>query len=236
MRADHAAVAALNADIRLPDRYEVGNIAFFPLRGGTGIGAVHRQGADRQLVAAPGHHHRRDLLHELGRIGRHGQRQLAGAGGLGRHLDQAQVDQGVVHRLEVLAHHFLALAGVGLLDRILDFLNRLVARQHLGNGEEAGLHDGVDARTHAIVAGHLLGIDAVDLQLSGDNLFLHRARHTIPGIFRFMRAGVEQHHRARRGPLKHIAAIEEVELMAADEVGRLHQIGRADRIGTKAQV
>ena len=36
-----------------------------------GIGAVDRQRAHRQLVAAAGHHHRRDLLHELRRLGGH---------------------------------------------------------------------------------------------------------------------------------------------------------------------
>ena len=43
---------------------------------------------------------------------------------------------------------------VGLLDRLLDLRDRLLARQHAGDREEAGLHDRVDAAAHARVARH----------------------------------------------------------------------------------
>jgi hypothetical protein len=51
-------------------------------------------------------------------------------------------------------HHFLALAAVGLLDGVFDLLDGFLARQHAGQGEEAGLHDRVDARAHAGGLGH----------------------------------------------------------------------------------
>jgi predicted DNA-binding protein (UPF0278 family) len=51
-----------------------------------------------------------------------------------------------------------------------------------------------------------------------------------------MRAGVQQHDGTRRGAGQHIAAIQEVELMDADEVGRLHQIRRLDRIRPETQM
>ena len=55
-----------------------------------------------------------------------------------------QMRQRVVDGLEVPAHHVAALAAVALLDRVLDARDRLLARQHAGDGEEAGLQDGVD--------------------------------------------------------------------------------------------
>ena len=58
---------------------------------------------------------------------------------VGRHGHLEQMRQRVVDGLEILAHHVGALAAVGLLDRLLDASDRLVARQHAGDGEEAGL-------------------------------------------------------------------------------------------------
>ena len=236
MRTNHAAIAALDADIGLPDRHEVGDIALFPLGSGAGIGAIHRQGADRQFVAAPGHHHRRHVAHELRRVGGHSRRQFDGAGRPRRHRHLAQIGQGVVHRLEVLAHHLFALAHIALFDRILDLFNRFIARQYARNGEETSLHDGVDSGAHAVVAGYLLGIDAVDPQLLGDNFLLHRPRDPVPAFLRLVRAGVQQQHGAGGGMFEDIAPVEEVELMTADEVGRLHQIRRANRVRSEAQV
>ena len=74
VRTDHAAIATLDADFRFPDRHEVGNIALFPLGGGAGVGAIDRQGANRQFIAAPGHHHGRHIAHEFWGIGWHRRR------------------------------------------------------------------------------------------------------------------------------------------------------------------
>jgi len=54
VRTDQAAVAALYAELRLPDRHFMRQVAPFPGRGAAGPGAVGGQGAYRQLVAAPG--------------------------------------------------------------------------------------------------------------------------------------------------------------------------------------
>jgi hypothetical protein len=43
-----------------------------------------------------------------------------------------------------------ALFAIRLLDGLLDLGDGLIARQYAGDGEEAGLHDGVDARAHAV--------------------------------------------------------------------------------------
>jgi len=55
----------------------------------------------------------------------------------------------VVHGRVVLLYDDLAAPAVGISDRLLDLLDGFVLGQHTGDGEEAGLHDGVDAATHA---------------------------------------------------------------------------------------
>ena len=82
------------------------------------------------------------------------------------HRDLVQVRQRRVDRGEVLLDHRAALAAVRLLDRGLDRGDRLVARQHAGDGEEAGLQDGVDARAEAEFLRHPGGVDDVELQLA----------------------------------------------------------------------
>ena len=52
----------------------------------------------------------------------------------------------VIHRCIILFDHRLAALAIGLVDGLLDLRDRLLARQHAADGEEAGLHDGVDAR------------------------------------------------------------------------------------------
>ena len=74
-------------------------------------------------------------------------------------------------------------------------------RQHAADGEEAGLHDGVDAAAHAGIVGHLVAVDHVELELLVDDLPLHRARQ------------VDTWGRIRRSIA---AAHEEVQATAAD--------------------
>ena len=70
VRADEAAVAALDAQVGVPVRDQIGDVALLVGRGAARVGAVHRQRADRQVVAAAGHHLRGDGADELRRVGR----------------------------------------------------------------------------------------------------------------------------------------------------------------------
>ena len=83
------------------------------------------------------------------------------------HRDLVQMLQRRVDRGEVLLDHRAALAAVGLLDGVLDRGDRLVARQHAGDGEEAGLQDGVDARAEAEVLRHLGRVDDEEASACG---------------------------------------------------------------------
>ena len=114
-----------------------------------------------------------------------------------------------------LHHRFAALA-VGLLDALLDLVDGLVARQHAADGEEAGLHDGVDAPAHAGASGHFVGVDDVEAQLLLDDRLLGFTRQVIPHLVRPVDA-VEQEDAARHGILEHVEALQEGELVAGDE-------------------
>ena len=102
------------------------------------------------------------------------------AGDLGGNLDLEQVGERLVHRRDVLLHDFLALAAVGLLDGVFDLLDGLLARQHAGQGEEAGLHDRVDARAHAGGLGDADRVNHVELDLLLDQGLPGRAGEAGP--------------------------------------------------------
>jgi hypothetical protein len=71
---------------------------------------------------------------------------------------EGRIDGGVV-----AVQQLLALLAVGLLHRLLDLRDGLVLRQDAGDGEEAGLHDGVDAPAHAGLLGDAVGVDTKNL-------------------------------------------------------------------------
>ena len=81
-----------------------------------------------------------------------------------RHLDFVQVFQGLVNRLEVALHNGLAALAIGLFNGVFDLVNRLLLWQYTADGEEAGLHDGVDAPAHAGLLRHFVSIDHVKAQ------------------------------------------------------------------------
>ena len=67
--------------------------------------------------------------------------------------------------------------------------------QDAGDGEEAGLHDRVDADAHAGVLGHLVGVDHVELQLLVDDRLLDLQRQLVPDLIRPVGA-VQQERRS----------------------------------------
>ena len=78
VRADEAAVAALDAQVGVPDRDQLRDVALLVGRRAARVRAVHRQRADRQIVAPAGQHLGRDRANELGRMRGHHRRQPAG--------------------------------------------------------------------------------------------------------------------------------------------------------------
>ncbi len=70
VRANHDALAALDAQLFVPHRNFQRDVALLPLRGSRGEGAVDRHGADRDLVAVAGDHQRFHVAHEVGSVRR----------------------------------------------------------------------------------------------------------------------------------------------------------------------
>ena len=161
-------------------------------------------------------------------------RSKFGRGG-GRQLDLVKMRERRVDRLEVLLHHRFAALAVGLLDGFLDLRDGLFARQHAADGEEAGLHDGVDARTHAGIARHRVAVDHVELDLLAQHLFLRRLGQLVPDFVGGVRR-VEQEDRAGHRCFKHVHLLEEAEVVAGHEAGAGDEIGGANRVGSEAQM
>ena len=235
MGADHDALAALDADIGVPSGHFVADVALFVLSGAIGEGAVGGHGANGEVVPFPGHDFAQHIPHEGGRIVGH---PLVGGGvALGRaNGDFEQVFQGAVYRLHVHGDDFFTLLAVGFADGFLNGCDGLIPGHHPGQGEEAHLHDGVDAVAHAGVARHLVGIDAVDLQPLVDDLLLQLLGQAYPGFLRVIKGGVDQEGGTGFGGLEQIQLFDEFPLVAGHEVGAVDQVGGADGIRAKPQV
>ena len=152
-----------------------------------------------------------------------------------RHLHLVEILQRVVHRIEVHLHDLLALLSVSLADGILDRVDRLVARQHTGHAEKADLHDGVDAPAHAALARHLAGVDDVEVRLLLLQVTLHFRGQMAPGLVRIP-GTVQQEGPAFRQFLRHFVALDELRLVAPDEIRGRDKVGRANRPRPEAQV
>ena len=143
--------------------------------------------------------------------------------------------QGSVDGGEVAGDDRFAALGVRLLDEALDPGDGLVRRQDARELEEARLHDRVDPAAHADLIGDGQRVDHPQVDLLVDELLLDATRQVIPDLIGAV-WGVEQERRPVPGGLEHVRLAEESELMAGDEVGLLHEIGRPDRLGPEAQV
>jgi hypothetical protein len=145
------------------------------------------------------------------------------------------VFEGGVDGLEVLLNDRFTAAAVGFLDGLLDLGDGLFAGQDAADGEEAGLHHGVDAGAHAGGLGDGVGVDGVELELLGDDLILDLAGEVVPDLIG-LEGGVEEEGGAFLGPAEHVEAFQEGELVAGDEAGVGDEVGAADGIGAEAEV
>ncbi|MNF65088.1 hypothetical protein D3C84_468390 [compost metagenome] len=145
------------------------------------------------------------------------------------------MSQGIVHRREVARHHLGPLAGITLLDALLDQRDRFVPRQHPGQREEAGLHDGVDAIAHAVLLGHPIPVDAVELDIEGADTGAQPLGQLTPHLVSLI-GGIEQQGRPFGGVLQQIDRFDKAPLVAADKARLLDKPGRIDGLGAKAQV
>ena len=127
MGANHGTLAALDAGLRVPYRNLECKIALLPLCGSGGERAVAGEGADRQLISPAFVDRAQHFALKFGRLRREGKRHLDRAADLLRHFHLEQVRQSFIHRLHVLLDDFLALAAVGIANRLADRLHRFLA-------------------------------------------------------------------------------------------------------------
>ena len=102
-------------------------------------------------------------------------------------FDFVQVGERFVDGLHVLLDDVFTLPAVRVANRLADRFDGFVARQNLRDREEADLHDGVHARSHAGVTRDLVGVDDVELRFLRDQLLLHLPRQVSPRLHRFRR-------------------------------------------------
>src|ERR1019366_7926990 len=79
------------------------------------------------------------------------------------HCDLVQVCKRRINGTEVLLHNYISTLAIGFLNALLNLLNSLFARQDTTYSKEAGLHDRIDAPTHANARGNLVGIDDIEM-------------------------------------------------------------------------
>src|ERR1700722_680473 len=214
--ADKTALAALDTEILFPYRDRFGDIALF-VGGGTGRkGTVRRDQADRYIVAASHQHRCGHVPDEVGRIVADEGYQIVRARRGSGNIDLEQLLERAVHGLKVHLYYSVALAAVGLADRLLDVVQRLLAGQYARYRKKAGLEHRVGADAEPDVAGDLRSIDDEKTQFLVDDLLLHRKRQFNPGMVLAVRAIQQGNPAGSRDPQR-ILALEECKLVACDE-------------------
>ena len=198
MGTGNHAFVTLDADVRLPNGYFQRNVAFLPLRRTGGEGAIGGKSAYRKFVPFPLNNFCQHFLHIFGSFVRYGRGNFDVTGGFLRHFDFVQILQGMIDCGKVFLHNLFALLSVSFANGIFNCLDGFIPRQHTGNGKEAGLHDGIDARSHSGFLCHIVGVDNVKFQFFLDDFFLHLARQFVPHLIRAVR-GIQQESSTRFG-------------------------------------
>ena len=153
-----------------------------------------------------------------------------------RKRDLVEVLERAINRGEVPLDELRSLSAVGRDDGVLDSGDGLVAREHARDREEAGLHDRIDAARHAGFDGDPVGIDHEEPDAFANQILLHRRGAARPRLASGPNGTVDEEHRAVRRLAQQVDPIEELKLMAGDELRALHEVGGTDRPRTEPEV
>ena len=118
---------------------------------------------------------------------------------------------------------------------MLDSADRLGARQHSANREEAGLHHRVNAIPHAGFASDLDGVNHKEPHSLADDLLLGGAWQVVPNLVGTIRT-VQQKSGVALGRLQHVKAFEKRKVVAGDKTRPADQISRVNGPGAEPQV
>ena len=231
--ADEAALVALDAVLGDPLRALDGDAALLQAGRGRRDGPVEGHLGDGQEVALePG-----DRVDDLPGVGAGVVGDDLGdrgrLGDLRRDGDGLEARGGPVDGVPVHLDDLLALAAVGLLDGLLHQGDGLVLGQDAGELEEAGLHDRVDAQAQAELAGHLQGVDGVDLDLLVDDRPLHVLGQVLEDLGG-LPVGVDEERPALADALEDVEPADVGGLVEGDEIDRVEEVLRLDRAACRS--
>src|SRR6266487_3284792 len=128
------------------------------------------------------------------------------------------MSQRLIDGLEVLSHHRLSTLAVGLLNAVFNVCNRFLAWQDATDGEEARLHDGVDAPFQTDAIGDLVRIDHKQAQLFGRRRLLHLLGQMLPDSIWAIDA-IEQEDTTWLRVLEDVEPLYQRELVTGHKVG-----------------
>ena len=223
VRANHHALAALDAQVLVPNWNELRNVPLLPLRSARWKCSTGRNRTHRQLVSVTRCNLPQHIPHKLRRLAADRWNQIKLGRRNRRQLHFFQVSQRCIHGGKVLFDHRVAAFAVGFLDGFLDLGNVFFAREHAADREETRLHDGIDARAHTRIARYRVAVDHVELNLLGQHLLLRGFGQMVPDLGR--RVGrVEQKHSARHGCFHHVHLLQEAEVVTGHKTGARNQV------------
>ena len=112
---------------------------------------------------------------------------------------------------------------------IVALISAAASSADVRKGEETRLHHGVDPTAElGLLFRDLVGVDDPEPDVLVLQLALHLGGQAVPDLLGSVRA-VEQEGGAVSCHIEDIDATEQPELMAGDEVGIAHEVGRIDR-------
>ncbi len=235
VRAYQHALPALDAQLLVPHRNHLCDIALLPLRRTRWKRSTRRQRTHRQQVPSARRHLSKHIMDERRCLPRqHRQNVERRTDRLG-HLHLVQVSKRSIDGRKILLHHHIAAFPIGLLDGLLDMFDCFVTRQHTADRKEACLHDGIDAVAHPRLTRHGVPVDHIKLKLLRDDGRLRRSRQMLPHRLRPIRR-VQQKHCSRSRRRQNIHPLKELELVARHKIRLGDKVRRPDRVWAKPQM
>ena len=242
MRADIGAEITLDAVFRNPAGRIHSDTALLKCSGALRERAVRRilEGGYRQCVTQLGACGLKDFLDELLELRAVGidlglHNRILGGCPRGRDIYLYCAGNAALNRSVIHGDDLFTLLAIGTGGSVLHELDSLVLWNDAGEFEECSLQDRVDAPAKAKLLRDVGSVDGIELDVILRNIALHGARQVLVEL-RGIPGAVEQEDAALLKVLNHLIFCHIGRIVASDKVGLVNQIGRLDRLLTKAEV
>src|SRR3990167_1092983 len=146
VRADRHAFAALDANILVPYRDLMGDVAFLPFGRSHRVSPVGGKRAHRNFISLLRDHHGGDIPDEIGCFAGNSGQPMDRPALLSRYIDAMEAFQGMVNGAKIALDHFFPGPAIGLADRIFNGVDSFGAWKNARDGEKTGLHDRIAPR------------------------------------------------------------------------------------------